>query len=143
MDFQYAKIVFVSEIDNNIRYYRSGLVKAGPSEQGAIQQFIRFMMACRLLDIPLIEKEKLILRNVVGNMWYETLEAGTLSREFAIMWKTTIHQANLYYKKCVHLQELMEGYINVEEYKEYDAQDRCQVVNDIQQKDGIDILIEP
>jgi len=142
MEIHHAKMTIIAELDNNIRYYRSGILKINPMEQEAVNQLIRFMTACKKLDMALIMKEKDALRVVIGNLLYDSLEAGSLSREFTIIWTTTIHQTNMFYNKCMLLCELMEGGINGDEYKTKEKEESDEMIIRIQDHISLEVLEE-
>jgi hypothetical protein len=140
MEFQHAKMTIMAELDNNIRYYRSGILKIDPIEQPAVNQLIRFMTACKKLDVEMIMKEKETLRETIGNLLYDSLEAGSLSRDFTIIWTTIIHQTNMFFNKCVLLCELMQGGINGDEYKAKEKEETKEMIGRIQDHISLEIL---
>ena len=140
MDLQHAKMTFMMELNNNIRYYRSGLLKTLPEEKEVIKQLIAFLTACKQLDMNILEREKAILKNMIGNMLYETLESGRLSREFSIVWTTTIHHTNMFYTKCQLLCELMRGDIDLNSYVEEEKKSTDDMVVSIQGDVSLQVL---
>lgn len=116
MDFHHAKMNYIAELDNNIRYYRSGLFQSSPEEKEAIKQWVVFLSACKRLDMGAIAREKEVLKRVIGNLLYEVLESGQMTREFLIVWKTTIHQSDKHYGKCRLLCEFMQGILDAEDF---------------------------
>ena len=136
-----AKMKYITELDNNIRYYRSGLLK--PSPEDSIKQLIIFLTACKRLDQNIIHREKEILKTTIGNMLYEALESGSLTREFIIIWSTTIHQANMFYNKCYILCEFIEGNLNEDEYKNEEKRNTDDMVSNIQTESCLEILVVP
>jgi hypothetical protein len=136
-----AKMKYITELDNNIRYYRSGLLK--PSPEDSIKQLIIFLTACKRLDQNIIHREKEILKTTIGNMLYEALESGSLTREFIIIWSTTIHQANMFYNKCYILCEFIEGNLNEDEYKNEEKRNTDDMVSNIQTESCLEILVAP
>ena len=146
MDFQYAKMQFMTELDNNIRYYRSNVVKVQPIERNAVNQFVRFMTVCKQLDMEMIETEKSKLKTAIGNLLYDSLECGCISKEFNVIWTTTIHQSNLFYNKCWLLCEFMAGDINGETYKEEEKKEHDDMVHKIQEEftlENLEVLVAP
>lgn len=146
MDFEYAKMQFITELDNNIRYYRSDVVKVQPIERNAINQFVRFLSACKHLKMGMIDFEKAQLKTTIGNLLYDSLECGCLSREFNIIWTTVIYQSNLFYNKCWLLCEFMKGDINGETYKEEEKKENDDMVHKIQGEftfENLEILVAP
>ena len=146
MDFQYAKLTYISELDNNIRYYRSGLHRVIPEEKEVIKQLIVFMTACKQMDLCLVEKEKAKLKNMIGNMLYEALESGMLSKEFSIIWTTTIHQTNMFYNKCHLICNFMQGEIKADEYADEEKRNTDDMIKGIQEKisfETLEILVAP
>jgi hypothetical protein len=143
MDFQHAKMKYVMEVDNNIRYYRSGLLKVMPEEKESIKQLIVFLTACKHLDLSAIQREKDKLKSTIGNMLYETLESGCMTREFTTIWTTTIHQANMFYNKCYILCDFMEGNLNESDYKEEEKRSTDDMVEGLQSDAPLGILISP
>jgi hypothetical protein len=140
MDFQHAKMTFMMELDNHIRYYRSGIVKVEPIERVAVNQLIRFMSACKKLDMDLIDIEKAKLKTEIGNLLYDSLECGCLSKEFSIIWTTTIHQSNMFYSKCWLLCEFMKGDIDGDKYIEEEKKEHDVMVHKIQDHVSLEIL---
>ena len=146
MNFQYAKHTYISDLDNNIRYYRSGLPRVIPEEKEVIKQLIAFMTACKQMDLCLVEKEKVKLKNMIGNMLYEALESGRLSKEFSIIWTTTIHQTNMFYNKCHLICNFMQGEIEADEYADEEKRNTDDMVKGIQDKisfETLEILVSP
>jgi hypothetical protein len=143
MDFQHAKMKYMMELDNNIRYYRSGVLKVLPEEKNSVKQLIVFLSACKRLDLNSIHQEKEILKITIGNMLYEALESGSLSQEFLIIWKTTIHQANMFYNKCYILCEFIEGKMDEDEYRNEEKRSMDEMVEGIQTESSLEILIAP
>ncbi len=146
MDFQHAKMTYMMELGNNIRYYRSGLLKVLPEEKESIKQLLVFLTSCKNLDMTLVEIEKVKLKTTIGNMLYEALESGMLSREFSIVWTTTIHQVNMFYNKCHLLCELMNGDIDGNSYKQEEKKSTDDMIVSIQGNisfEVLDILVTP
>jgi hypothetical protein len=143
MDFQHAKMKYMMELDNNIRYYRSGVLKVLPEEKESVKQWIVFLSACKRLDLNAIYREKEMLKITIGNMLYEALESGSLSQEFLVIWKTTIHQANMFYNKCYILCEFIEGNIDEDEYRNEEKRSTDEMVENIQTESSLEILIAP
>ena len=142
MDFQHAKMNFMMELDNHIRYYRSNVVKVMPIERAAINQYIKFMITCKKLDMELIDNEKAELKTAIGNLLYDSLECGCISKEFSVVWTTTIHQSNWFYNKCWLLCEFMKGDINVETYTKEEKKENDDMVHHIQGEVSLEILEE-
>lgn len=140
LDFHHAKMTFVTEMDIQIRYYRSGVVKISEDELPVVKQYIAFMTVCKQLDIAQAEVEKMKLKFMIGNLLYETLEAGKMSREFIIIWTTTIHHANMYYNKCYLLCEFMNGLIDKDEYNVEDKQNKTDMIEYIQGENTPEML---
>lgn len=146
MDFQHAKMVYMMELDNNIRYYRSGLLKVIQEEKEVIKQLIVFMTACKQQDLDMLEREKAKLKTMIGNMLYEALESGRLSREFSIIWTTTIHQINMFYNKCHLLCEFMRGDIDRNSYNQEEKKTTDDMIESIQGNvsfEALEILVAP
>ncbi len=143
MDFQHAKMTYMAELDNNIRYYRSGLLKVLPEEKESIKQLIHFLNTCKRLDMKEIETEKELLKQTIGNMLYETLETGHVTNEFLVVWKTSIHQASMYYTKCQILCEFMRGVLGEDEYKNEEKRATDDMVVCIQSETTLEVLIAP
>jgi hypothetical protein len=146
MDFQHAKMTYMAELDNNIRYYRSGLHRVIPEEKDVIKQLIAFMNACKQMHMNSVEVEKMKLKNMIGNMLYEALESGRLSKEFSIVWTTTIHQANMYYNKCHLICSFMHGGIEADEYSDEEKRSTDEMVKGVQGDisfETLEILVSP
>ena len=143
MDFHNAKMRYVADVDNNIRYYRSGHLKVMPEEKESMKQLIVFLTACKRLDLNAIQKEKDNLKAAISNMLYETLESGCLTREFTIVWSTTIHQANMFYNKCYVLCEFMKGILDEDEYKNEEKRSTDDMVIGIQMDAPLEVLVSP
>jgi hypothetical protein len=140
MEFQNARMNYMSELDNNIRYYRSGLHRVIPEEKEVIKQLIVFMTACKQLNMNTVEYEKMNLKLMIGNMLYETLESGMLSKEFSVIWATTIHQVNMFYNKCHLLCEFMKGEIGQNEYNEEEKRNTDDMIKSIQENNNFEML---
>lgn len=140
MDFQHAKMTFMMELDNHIRYYRSNVVKVSQIERTAINQLIKFMNACKKLEMEVIEHEKAELKISIGNLLYDSLECGCLSKEFGIIWTTTIHQSNMFYNKSWLLCEFMKGEINGDTYVEEEKKEQDDMIIHIQGEISLEIL---
>jgi hypothetical protein len=140
MDFHHAKMNFMMELDNHIRYYRSNVVKVMPIERTAINQLIKFMTACKKLDMNLIDHEKTELKTAIGNLLYDSLESGCISKEFNIIWTTTIHQSNWFYNKCWLLCEFMKGVIDGDKYAQEEKKETDDMVQHIQGEVTLEIL---
>ncbi len=146
MEFQHAKMTYMMELDNNIRYLRSGLLKVIPEEKDVIKQLIVFLTVCKKIDIVALEREKVTLKMMIGNMLYEALESGRLSREFSIVWTTTIHQANMFYHKCHLLCEFMNGAIDTDAYKQEEKKSTDEMIVGIQGDisfEALEVLVAP
>jgi hypothetical protein len=143
MDFEHAKMNYVTELDNNIRYYRSGLLKPSYVEKESVKQLIIFLTACKRLDQSSIQREKEILKTTIGNMLYEALESGSLTREFTIIWSTTIHQANMYYNKCHILCDFIEGKMDEDDYRQEEKRNTDDMVTNIQSEPCLEVLVAP
>jgi hypothetical protein len=146
MDFQHAKMTYMIELDNTIRYFRSGLLNVNPEEKEVVKQMIIFMIACKQMDMDILERERKILKVKVGNMLYETLESGRLSNEFSVIWAKTIHQMNMFYNKCHLLSEFMNGQIDQEEYTNGERKNAEDMVVKIKSKvsfESLEVLVTP
>ncbi len=136
-------MTYMMELDNNIRYYRSGLLKVIPEEKEVIKQLIVFMTACKRLDTDILEREKMFLKMMIGNMLYEALESGRLSREFSIVWTTTIHQVNMFYEKCHLLCDFMRGEIDPDCYVQEEKKSTDEMIINIQGDVSLEVLVAP
>lgn len=146
LDFHHAKMNFMMELDNQIRYYRSGIVKYSTEETEAIKQYIVFMTTCKKLNMINVEFEKIKLKRIIGNMMYEALESGILSQQFSVIWTTTVRHVHMYYNKCYLLCELMEGIIDPDEYKKKDTKNNRDMIESIQgdvSLETLEILVAP
>ena len=143
MEFQHAKMTFMMELDNYIRYYRSGVLKVQQNERDAINQLIRFMNACKQLNMALIEEEKNNLKTAIGNLLYDSLESGNLSSKFSSIWTKTNHQSNMFYNKSWLLCEFMSGDINGDIYEEEEQKEQNDMNERIQSNYSIEILVNP
>jgi hypothetical protein len=140
MDFQHAKMNYMAELDTTIRYYRTGMFKIDPMEKGAIKQWIVFLNTCKRLDMSAIAHEKAVLKTAVGNLLYDTLESGQVTREFLIIWKTTIHHSNMHYNKCKLLCEFMQGDLNADDYCSEEKRNVDETVIYIQEEVSPEVL---
>lgn len=140
MDLELVKMNFAMELDSNIRYYRSGVIKIPEMQKESVKQMIQFMNACKRFDIQLVEAELVKMKHAIGNMLYETLESGTLDREFSIIWTTTIHQMNQFALRCSLICERMEEQIDDQEFLEEEKKSKDDYITNIQMDTNLSIL---
>lgn len=147
MEFQHAKMTYVAEVDNNIRYYRGNLFRMSPIEKDAMKQLIAFLTACKQMDLDAVEIEKVKLKNSIRNMLYDALESGLLgSKEFTVVWTTTVHQTNMFYNKCHLLNILSQGVIGPDDYKNEEKKNSDDMIHGIQEEislETLEILVAP
>lgn len=138
-EFHHIKMTFMAELDNQIRYYRGGVVRISDDEIPSVKQYITYMTTCKKLDMKMIDFEKNKLKSMIGNMLYEKLEDGNLTQEFSTIWTNIIQHVNMYYYKCYLIYDLMEGNMDQEEYKE--SRNRIEMCEYTPEK--IEIMIGP
>lgn len=108
MEDQHWMMNFMMELDNNIRYFRTG-IQVCDEERMATKQLVVYLSACKQMNLKSIMYERTLLKNEIGNMLYVMMESGKFTPEFATRWTNIIHQTNKYFNICLNLEKTEKG----------------------------------